>query len=74
MIEAWTFCWLLGAALLWPAAAGAQESAQQGPPPSPLTARAIQEFNQGDKRAACADAQAALAQDPPTARPWASPR
>ena len=45
---------------LGPAIARAQDEAAV----APLTARAIKEFAQGDKAAACADGQAALAQNP----------
>jgi tetratricopeptide (TPR) repeat protein len=46
------------AALLWPALLRADDSA---PPLSPLTAKAISEFQAGQKSAACVDATAALA-------------
>ena len=52
-------------ALCLPAAALAQDGEKPGQAPiSPLTTRAAQEFSQGNKDAACADAQAALRQNP----------
>ena len=53
--------WLGSALLLSPARGGDDLAAQAL---SPLAARAVKEFSQGQKAAACADSQSALQQDP----------
>ncbi len=60
-MNAFVAAWLGSALLLSPARGGDDLAARALPP---LTARAVQEFSQGQKAAACADSQSALQQDP----------